>query len=168
MFACLRFVSLSVACEWAFTCEWVFTCGLVFTCEWTFTCELVFTLKCFFFLFLKSWNYPNTLNLHYYWLLTPYEELLIIFENPFFWESFWIFCVNLFVSLLIVKIFLNPSCLWKSFLIYAHLWESFLLSMFWHQFWNTLFREQFWSVFMFWKAFFEGAIILIFWFMASD
>ena len=56
---------------------------------------------------------------------------LFIHDNP--WES--LFCVWSFV-----RIFLNPSCLWKSLLfilickksllIYAHLWESLLLSIF--------------------------------------
>ena len=71
----------------------------------------------------------------------------LFYENLF--ESFLSvkicsYYVNLFEYFFIVKIFLNPSCLWKSFLIYAHLWESLLLTMFWHQFWN---------------AFFEGAIL---------
>ena len=29
-------------------------------------------------------------------------------------------------------------------------------------------KKQFWSASMFWNAFFEGVIILIFWFMAAN
>ena len=74
----------------------------------------------------------------------------------------WVFLTLFFI----VKIFLNPYYLWKSFLIYAHLWES--LVCFGISFQIEFFIEQLWSVFVFWNAFFEGAIVLIFWFMAAD
>ena len=89
----------------------------------------------------------------------------LFYENLF--ESFLSvkicsYYVNLFEYFFIVKIFLNPSCLWKSFLIYAYLWEPLLLSVPEINFEIYFLREQFWSVFMFWNAFFEGAIILHF------
>ena len=101
-----------------------------------------------------TWNYPNS---HYYWceplliLLSRIYLYTLVFICNHLWES--LFYENLFESFLSVKIssywmnifirenlFFNPSCLWKSFLIYAYLWESLLSSMFWQQFWYKFFE----------------------------
>ena len=96
---------------------------------------------------LKLPLYPQFTLLLTCTILTPISRICLytfIFICNHLWESSFYenlfesflsgrissYCVNLFKSLFIVKIFLNPSCLWKFFLIYAHLWESLLLSMF--------------------------------------
>ena len=91
-----------------------------------------------------------------------------ICENLFLlWKSFWIssFYENLFKPFLFVKMFLFMLICKKYFLIYAHLWKVYFRDI---SFEMHFLRKQFWSALMFWNEFFEGAIILIFWFMTAE
>ena len=64
---------------------------------------------------------------------------VIIYESFFFCVNFFI-CANDFEFLHIVKISFYLSLFVKIY-IYAHLWESLLLSIFYrHQFWNVFFQ----------------------------
>ena len=128
-------------------------------------------------------NFLGNLNLLYYWciphstflsnfhlqsflLVTIYESLFFLWELFFIYvnlfvlsESFWIssYCENLFESHLFICENLFPFIWKKNQLICKKNLES-----------SHFLREQFWITFMFWNVFFEGAIILIFWFMAAD
>ena len=91
-----------------------------------------------------------------------------ICENLFLlWKSFWIssFYENLFKPFLFVKIFLFMLICKKYFLIYALLWKVYFRDI---SFEMHFLRKQFWSALMFWNEVFEGAVILIFWFMTVD
>ena len=75
---------------------------------------------------------------------------------------------NLFKPFLFAKIFFCLCSSVKNLFIFMLICENLFYYFKDSSFEMHFLRKQFWSALIFWNAFFEGAIILIFWFTAAD
>ena len=121
----------------------------------------------------KAWNWPDSLIYH-----TADVYLLSTCLSKIYLCARFFICDHLRESLLFMRIFLNPSYLWESLLIYDHLCESIFLSLwenkqeyeyhylkqiFYHQ--NTLMIFCWFCMFqfyVFWFEFFLFCVWLLF------